>query len=205
MNSKLKFKMAVITAATTAIALSSTAHAQVGFVNQNQQSNGGNQVLGSIIGGVAGAALGDGIAPRGSNQQQQRFVQQGGFVQQPGFVQQQGGFVQQGGVVQQGGFVQQPGGFVQQGGVVYRQPVVVQQPVYYSAAPVYYGGTPYYGGGRSNVSVNLGFGTRGFGNRGFGSFGFGNRGFGNSLFIGSTFGNRGGFCAGRFFMSAALF
>ena len=45
MNSKLTFKMAVIAVATTAFALSSTAHAQVGFVNQNQ-SNGGNQVLG---------------------------------------------------------------------------------------------------------------------------------------------------------------
>jgi len=131
MKASLTFKSTIIAVAATAFAISTPAHAQF--------NNGGNQLLGAAIGGVAGAALGDGIAGRGQStefgiaggilggiagaaiagngnrQQQQGFVQQGGFVQQPGFV-------------QQGGFVQQPQ-FVQQGGVVVRQPVFVQQPV----------------------------------------------------------------------------
>jgi len=65
MKASLKFKCAVIAVATTAFAMSAPAHAQFNNTNFNNSSNSGNQVLGALIGGVAGAALGDGIAPRG--------------------------------------------------------------------------------------------------------------------------------------------
>jgi len=50
-----------------AFAMSASAHDN-GFAHQHQQNNNtGNQVIGALIGGVAGAALGDGIAGRGQS------------------------------------------------------------------------------------------------------------------------------------------
>ena len=152
MKASLKFKFAVIAVATTAFALSTPAHAQF--------NNSGNQILGAAIGGVAGAALGDGIAGRG---QSTEFGIAGGILggiagaaiagngnsNRSGYS--QGGYSQGG--YSQGGYYQQP--------TYYQQPVTYyQQPVY--SSPVYYGGSsygygsPYYGGGRTNLNINLG-------------------------------------------------
>ena len=58
MKTSLTFKTVAVAIATTAFAFAAPAQAQ-------SFNNSGNQVFGALVGGVAGAALGDGIAPRG--------------------------------------------------------------------------------------------------------------------------------------------
>jgi len=68
MTKKLTFKLAAVVIAATTISFAGTASAHDnGYYHQHQNSNSGNQLLGAVIGGVAGAALGDAIAPRGQS------------------------------------------------------------------------------------------------------------------------------------------
>ena len=71
MKASLTFKTAVIAVATTAFAFSAPASAHdTGYAHSHQQSsNGADQFVGAIIGGVAGAAIGDGIAGRGQSKE----------------------------------------------------------------------------------------------------------------------------------------
>lgn len=78
MTKKLTFKLAAVVIAATTISFASTASAHDnGYYHQHQNSNTGNQLLGAVIGGVAGAALGDAIAPRG---QSDEFGIAGGLI-----------------------------------------------------------------------------------------------------------------------------
>ena len=78
MTKKLTFKLAAVVIAATTISFAGTANAHDnGYYHKHQNSNSGNQLLGAVIGGVAGAALGDAIAPRG---QSTEFGVAGGLI-----------------------------------------------------------------------------------------------------------------------------
>lgn len=180
MKTSLKFKTAAVAIAATAFAISTPASAQY------QSNNSGNQLLGAVIGGVAGAALGDGIAPRGqsseygiiggvlggvagaaiagSGNNNNRGYNNGYYNSQTGYY---------GSGYTQGGYYQQPvysrPAYAQP---VYSQPVY-SQPAYYSQPRVVYSQpryvTPYSGRTGTSLSINIGsggyYGNRGFSNR----------------------------------------
>ena len=133
MKTSLTFKTAAVALAVTTLTFATPASAQF-------NNNGSGQLLGALIGGTAGAALGDGIAPRGRSTE---YGIAGGLI---------GGIAgaaiagnnsrsnqYRGGSYNGGGYYNGGTTYYQQPRVVYSQPVY-SQPVY--SRPVY--SSPYY-------------------------------------------------------------